>query len=204
MKSNLFKITLVTLFALCASSCRFYEKIYQKSFESYHHHSQKFSISSLNFKNGGTLSNESVFNGFGCSGKNFSPEISWKNPPHGTKSFALSVYDLDAPTGSGWWHWMLINIPANYSKLPLNFGKQNKFELKDKIVQVRNDFGIYGYGGPCPPKGNKPHRYIFTLHALKVKKIDLESTATAAFAGFLINQNTLEKSQIEGIYGRGE
>lgn len=160
-----------------------------------------FSITS-NIKPNSTISHEHVFNGFGCLGKNISPEISWKNPPKGTKSFALTVYDPDAPTGSGWWHWSVINIPANYDVFPANFGYKNSFSLEANINQIRNDFGNYSFGGPCPPKGDKKHRYIFTIHALKTEKIDLDKSATAALAGFMINQNTLAKSSFTAFYSR--
>jgi len=149
-----------------------------------------------------TISADHVFNGFGCSGNNISPRINWKNVPQGTKSFALTAYDPDAPTGSGWWHWVVVNIPANYKSLPLNFGKENSAVLKDEITQVRNDFGIYNFGGPCPPKGDKTHHYIFTLYALKTDRINLPESATAALAGFMINQNVIEKAEITGLYSR--
>ncbi len=164
--------------------------------------SYAFSIESDVIKHRGAIADKYSFNGFGCSGENISPQMRWKSPPKDTKSFAVSVYDPDAPTGSGWWHWVLVNIPATYSELPLNFGNQDKFMLKDNIIQVRNDFGFYKYGGPCPPQGDKPHRYIFTIYALKIDKISLEEGATSALAGFLINQNAIAKTKFEGFYGR--
>ncbi len=163
---------------------------------------QALEIKSADIKPGSTINKEHIFNSFGCAGKNISPRISWKDAPKETKSFALTVYDPDAPTGSGWWHWVLVNIPAKYTRLPSDFGKEDKFDLKDDIKQVRNDFGFYKYGGSCPPIGDKPHRYIFTIHALKVDKLDIDSTATAAFAGYFINQNTIEKKSFEAFFGR--
>lgn len=162
----------------------------------------KLQISSLNISPNSTISNKHVFKGFGCSGENISPQISWNNAPIGTKSYALTVYDPDAPTGSGWWHYVAINIPATYSELPANFGATNSFKTKDGINQVRNDFGIYNFGGPCPPQGDKKHRYFFTIHALKVEKLDVPESATAALAGFMINQNTIAKASFAGYYGR--
>jgi Raf kinase inhibitor-like YbhB/YbcL family protein len=143
-----------------------------------------------------------VFNSFGCSGENVSPQISWSNVPAGTKSFAVTVYDPDAPTGSGWWHWLVVNIPTSYKSLPANFAAQDSFALKDGIAQVRNDFGTYKFGGPCPPQGDKPHRYIFTIYALKTDKLDLSESSTAALAGFMINRNVLAKAQFSARYGR--
>ncbi len=162
----------------------------------------KFSIKSSDIKFGSTISNKHVFNGFGCAGQNVFPEISWKNPPKETKSFALTVYDPDAPTGSGWWHYVAVNIPANYKKLPENFGSKDQFQIANNILQIRNDFGVYKFGGPCPPKGDKPHRYIFTIYALGVEKLDISETATAAFAGFMINHNLLDKVSFEAFFGR--
>ena len=159
-------------------------------------------ISSPDIKSKTKIKNLHVFNGFGCSGNNVSPRINWSDIPKGTKSFALTIYDPDAPTGSGWWHWLLVNIPKNQTELSADFGRYNKANLKDGIRQIRNDFGIYNYGGPCPPKGDKPHRYIFTIHALKVNKLDLKSDSTAALAGFMINANTIEKKSFKAYYLR--
>lgn len=161
-----------------------------------------FKISSGDILPNSVISKRHVFNGFGCDGENISPQISWQNPPAGTKSFAITVYDPDAPTGSGWWHWLVVNIPANYKKLPDNFGKENKFFIDGKMLQIRNDFGIYNFGGPCPPKGDKAHNYIFTIYALKVEKLDLTENSTAALAGFMINQNSLAKADFAAQYGR--
>ena len=97
---------------------------------------------------------------------------------------------------------MAVNIPASYAKLPTNFSAEDKFKTTDGISQVRNDFGTYKFGGPCPPKGDKAHRYIFTIYALKSEKLDVPETATAALAGFMINQNVLAKSSFEALYGR--
>ncbi len=163
---------------------------------------QALEIKSPEIKSGSTISDKHIFNNFGCKGENISPKITWKDAPKDTKSFALTVYDPDAPTGSGWWHWLLINIPANYKEVSSNFGKEDKFDLKDGIKQVRNDFGLHKFGGPCPPVGDKPHRYIFTIYALKTDKIDIDKSATAAFAGYMINQNSLEKKSFEAFFGR--
>lgn len=163
---------------------------------------QSFYLRSNNIIQGSTISNKHVFNGFGCSGKNLSPHLSWKNANSQAKSFALTVYDPDAPTGSGWWHWVLVNIPTKYDSLPINFGEKNQFNLENGINQIRNDFGIYNFGGPCPPKGDRPHRYIFTIHALRVEKLQLQEGATAAMAGFMINQATIDKASFIAYFGR--
>lgn len=165
-------------------------------------HASSFVASSAQISPNKTISEDHVFNGFGCAGQNISPQISWKNAPKETKSFAVTVYDPDAPTGSGWWHWLVVNIPASKTDLSSNFGSENKFNLADGSLQIRNDYGVYSFGGPCPPKGDKAHRYIFTVHALSVEKLDLSPDATAALAGFMINHNSLAKAKFTAFYGR--
>lgn len=146
----------------------------------------------------GQLSNEQVFNGFGCSGENISPDLSWENAPKGTKSFALMVYDPDAPTGSGWWHWVVFDIPKDVMSLEKGFGnKESK-----TIIQSITDFGQTGFGGACPPVGDKPHRYIFTIHALDTETLGLNKNANAALVGFYLNSHTLAKASIMAYYGR--
>lgn len=162
----------------------------------------QFKVSSKDFKAQKKISESHVFNGFGCSGENTSPQISWSNAPKGTKSFAVTVYDPDAPTGSGWWHWLLVNIPVTQTELAKNFGSQNKFNLENNLIQVRNDFGVFNYGGPCPPQGDKAHRYVFNVYALGVEKLDLSKEATAALAGFMINRNALAKAHFTALYSR--
>lgn len=161
-----------------------------------------FSVSSTNLTDGGTIPAKHVYNSFGCTGKNISPQISWKNAPLETKSFAVTVYDPDAPTGSGWWHWLVINIPAKYSELPMNFGEKNQFALQEQIMQVRNDFGTFSFGGPCPPIKDRQHRYVFTVYALRAEKLELNENASAALAGFMINQAVLAKASFSAFYAR--
>lgn len=163
---------------------------------------QAFTLSSPTIKPNATLTDEQVFNGFGCSGKNVSPALQWKGAPAGTRSFALTVYDPDAPTGSGWWHWVVVNIPAGVDALPAGAGDAGGGGLPAGARQVRTDFGTAAFGGACPPKGDKPHRYIFTVHALKVEKLELPADATAALAGFMINANRLGKASFTARFGR--
>ena len=148
-----------------------------------------------------TMSEDQVFNAFGCKGKNLSPELHWSGAPEGTKSFALMVHDPDAPTGSGFWHWVVYNIPADVDHLPSEAGDPKKPGLPKGAVQGRTDFGTLGYGGPCPPPG-KPHHYHFRLFALKVPKLEVPTDATAAMIGFNVNANKLADTELVGLYGR--
>jgi Raf kinase inhibitor-like YbhB/YbcL family protein len=146
--------------------------------------------------------NEFVFKGFGCSGGNQSPRLDWHGAPAGTKSFAVSVYDPDAPTGSGWWHWFVVNLPASTTALVRGAGKSDGSGLPAGAQQINTDFGAPGYGGPCPPTGDKPHRYVATVYALKVPKLDIPPNATAALAGFMVNANAIDKARLTFKYGR--
>ena len=139
--------------------------------------SGSFTLSSDTLK--GQLSKKEEFNGFGCNGENKSPELHWSDIPKGTKSFALTVFDPDAPTGSGWWHWIVVNIPANVTQLPEDASA--KHLLPKGAVETVTDFGRPGFGGPCPPKGDKAHAYIFTLYALDVDKLDIDEKTDRFF-----------------------
>ena len=162
----------------------------------------EFRLTSPTVKDKGTIGNEHVFNGFGCSGNNTSPELRWEHAPKGTKSFALTVYDPDAPTGSGWWHWVIFNLSPGTTSLPAGAGKPETGSAPQGSIQSMTDFGQPGYGGPCPPPGDKPHRYIFTVYALKVDQIPLQKEASGAMVGFYLNQNVLKKASFTAKYGR--
>lgn len=149
----------------------------------------------------GQLTKKQEFSGFGCDGQNISPELHWSNPPAGTKSFAVTVYDPDAPTGSGWWHWVVFNIPSSVTALPADFGNLVKSHTINATQSV-TDYGKAGFGGACPPKGDKPHRYFFTLHALDIDHLDIDPKSSAALAGFMINAHSLGKSTLVSYYGR--
>jgi Raf kinase inhibitor-like YbhB/YbcL family protein len=133
---------------------------------------QSMSLTSSEIKEGGTIANEQVFKGFGCAGGNVSPGLSWSGAPSGTKSLAVSIYDPDAPTGSGWWHWVVFNIPPNVTSLPKGAGDLKTKLMPKGAIQSRTDFGADGYGGPCPP------------------------------AGFDLHFHTLAKATLTGLYGR--
>lgn len=150
---------------------------------------------------GGKLTDKQVFNGFGCLGMNESPEIKWSGAPAGTKSFAVTVYDPDAPTGSGWWHLVVYNIPANVTALAAGAGAADGKSLPAGAAMGRTDFGSKAYGGACPPPG-KPHRYIITVHALKAEKIEVPEDASAALIGFNLAGNRIGKAELVATYGR--
>ena len=148
--------------------------------------SRQFALTSTDFEPNGTISMEQVFGGFGCTGKNISPALAWSGAPEGAKSFALLVHDPDAPTGgAGWWHWLVVNIPANTTLLAKDAGQADGAKLPDGAVQVTTDFGSIGWGGPCPPVGDKPHHYNFTLYALNVDHLDV-SGASASLVGYCV------------------
>lgn len=161
---------------------------------------QTFTLTSNSI--GGQSTKKQEFNGFGCNGENLSPQLSWKNAPAGTKSYAITVYDPDAPTGSGFWHWVVFDLPANVSELVEGAGKVGSTLAPKMAVQSKTDFGGNGYGGPCPPQGHGIHQYVFTVHALKVEKLGLDENANPAFVGFNLWMNTIEKASIVMYYQR--
>lgn len=160
-----------------------------------------FELTSPDIAQGRRIKDAQVFDGFGCSGRNISPALAWKHAPAGTRSFALMVHDPDAPTGSGWWHWIVYNLPASTTSLPANAGSPGAGLLPVGAAQGLTDYGSAGYGGPCPPPG-KPHRYFFRLYALKVDKLDLPQNASAALTGFNVKANALGQAEIMAVYGR--
>ena len=156
-----------------------------------------FTLSSSDIQ--GQIANDQVFNSFGCSGKNISPQLSWKGAPAGTKSFAITAYDPDAPTGSGWWHWLAFNIPPTADEVKT--GESNK-AMPAGTIESMTSYGSKGFGGACPPKGDKPHRYIFTVYALNTEKIEQTSDARPELIGFFLNSHAIAKASIMAYYGR--
>jgi Raf kinase inhibitor-like YbhB/YbcL family protein len=164
---------------------------------------QSFELTSADMVAGAPIAEKFVFSGFGCSGGNVSPALNWKNAPAGTKSFAVMTHDPDAPTGgAGFWHWVVVNLPATATGLAQGAGAADNKTLPAGARQIATDFGSPGWGGPCPPQGDKPHRYNFTVYALKVEKLDLPANATASLTGFMVNGNALGKASFTGLYGR--
>jgi Raf kinase inhibitor-like YbhB/YbcL family protein len=164
---------------------------------------QSMTLTSPDLKEGGTIANEQVYKGYGCTGGNLSPALSWSGALAATKSFAVHMFDPDAPTGSGWWHWVVFNIPAGTTSLPKGAGNEKK-KLPKGAIQTRSDYGSVGYGGPCPPAGDKPHHYQITVFAVDVDKLPdpKDDKASPALVGFDLHYRTLAKATLTGLYGR--
>lgn len=162
-----------------------------------------FELSSPDIQKGKAIAKTFTFNGFGCTGENISPALNWKNAPADTKSFAVMVHDPDAKTGGdGFRHWVVINLPSNATGIAKGVGKTGISTLPEGGEQITTDFGTQGWGGPCPPMGDAPHHYQFTVYALKVDKLELPSNATAGLAGFMVNMNSIGKASFTSTYGR--
>jgi Raf kinase inhibitor-like YbhB/YbcL family protein len=160
----------------------------------------KFTLTSPDIKPNSKIGDQFIFNSFGCSGPNVSPALAWSGAPAGTKSFVLTVYDPDAPTGSGFWHWVMYNIPASVTSLPQGAGATGK--QPEGAVLSGNDFGAAGYGGPCPPPGAKPHHYIFTIFAEKTDKLEVPPNPTNAVIGFVTRAGAIASASFTARYGR--
>ena len=162
-------------------------------------------LTSESFKEGEILGSEHVLSeayGFGCAGNNRSPQLSWSGAPAATESFAITCFDPDAPTGSGFWHWVVANIPATVSSLVVGAGELASGKMPAGALEVRTDFGKPGYGGPCAPVGDNVHRYIFTLHAVDLKTLPVTADTSAAIVGFYLNFHTLAKASLIGLFRR--
>lgn len=180
------KISLITAIALLFSAAMFAQKT--------------FTLSSKTI--GGQATKVQEFNGFGCAGDNISPQLSWANAPEGTKSFAITMYDPDAPTGSGFWHWVVFDIPANVNELVSNAGNVTLNLAPNGAIQSTTDYGMKGFGGPCPPEGHGYHEYIITVFALKTDKLGLNDAINPAIVGFNLWNQTLAKASIVMYYKR--
>ncbi|HSV79482.1 MAG TPA: YbhB/YbcL family Raf kinase inhibitor-like protein [Ramlibacter sp.] len=160
-----------------------------------------FVLRSPDIQEGATLPKAHVHSAMGAGGDNISPALRWEGAPQGTKSFALTMYDPDAPTGSGWWHWVVYDIPASATELPSGAGGAGG-KLPQGAKQGRTDFGEPGYGGAAPPPGHGKHRYVFTLYALNTDKLDVPADATAAYVGFMVNFAKLGEARLTAVYER--
>jgi Raf kinase inhibitor-like YbhB/YbcL family protein len=157
-----------------------------------------FTVTSEEFADGQPLDPAQVHDS--ADGGNISPSLAWTGAPEGTKSFAITCYDPDAPTISGWWHWLVADIPADVSALPAGAGGGTG--LPDGAVQFRTDYGIPGYQGSAPPPGDHPHRYYFVVHALGTDELGLGPDTPAAIVGFHLTMHALARATIVGTYQR--
>ncbi|MBI2511922.1 MAG: kinase inhibitor [Opitutae bacterium] len=158
-----------------------------------------FRLSSADLAPGGRLPEAQVLDGFGRHGGNRSPHLRWENAPAGTRSFVVTLFDPEAPTGSGWWHWVVIDLPATTHELAAGASKRPS-ALPAGSREMRTDFGAPGYGGAAPPAG-ETHRYIFTVHALDVPRLDLPDDASAAMVGFFVHLHSLGSATLAVSYG---
>jgi Raf kinase inhibitor-like YbhB/YbcL family protein len=161
-----------------------------------------FEVTSTDCSDGQPLAAPLVSGVMGAGGEDRSPQLSWSGFPEGTRSFAVTVYDPDAPTQSGFWHWAVANIPATVTELPSGAGDQNGSGLPEGAVQLRNDAGFPGYVGAAPPAGHGPHRYFVTVHAVDTETLDVTPDTTPAVLGFTLFGHTLGRATLVATYAQ--
>ena len=161
-----------------------------------------FEISSSAVGADGVIPDKYTADSFGCSGENVSLPLEWSGVPAEAKSLALTIYDPDAPTGSGFWHWEVANLPPSTTSLAENAGAAGNANLPAGAVQSRNDAGTSAYFGPCPPQGDSPHHYIITIFAVGADSLPVDANASGAVVGFNLHFNTLDKASVTYTYGR--
>lgn len=158
-----------------------------------------FTLTSPDIQEGHFMAKTFEFNGFGCDGPNRSPALQWQHAPQGTQSYAVTVFDPDAPTGSGFWHWLVVDLPLSVTGLAQGAGNA---PLPAGARAFNNDYGIQDFGGACPPPGHGMHRYQFTVWALPAAKLDVPDGASAAVVGFMLNATALGKATLTATYAR--
>lgn len=160
-----------------------------------------FIVTSNDMLDGAPLPLAHVFNGMGLEGQNRSPHLVWSAFPVETKSFAVTCFDPDAPTGSGFWHWLVVNIPSAVNELLTDAGSGDD-SLPGDAFHTRNDYGLAAYGGAAPPPGHGDHRYIFAVHALSCEELGVDSSSSGASVGFNLTFNTIARAVMTPIFGR--
>jgi len=161
-----------------------------------------FSVSSADMADGATLADAQIFEGVGDPGGNLSPQLSWSGFPEATKGFAVTCFDPDAPTGSGFWHWVLFDVPRAVTSLPAGAGSGDMAGLPAGATHARNDYGVKGFGGAAPPEGDPPHRYVFAVHAVDTDALGPDSDASPAYVGFNLRFHTIARGLLIPVYGR--
>jgi Raf kinase inhibitor-like YbhB/YbcL family protein len=159
-----------------------------------------FSVTSTDVADGKTLATPQVSGIFGAGGEDVSPQLSWSGFPPETRSFVVTVYDPDAPTASGFWHWAVVDIPASVTSLPSGAGDESGSGLPEGAFQLANDAGLKRYLGAAPPAGHGPHRYITVVHAVDVESLGIPQDATPAFLGFNLFGHTLARAVLTPVY----
>jgi Raf kinase inhibitor-like YbhB/YbcL family protein len=160
-----------------------------------------FTLTSDDLTDRGMLAEEHVYDGFGLPGHNLSPHLAWHGFPAETRSFAVTCLDPDAPTGSGFWHWVLFDIPMDVTELPRGAGQPGSPDLPAGAQHARNDMGIHGYCGAAPPKGDEPHRYVFAVHALDCERLGPDADASPAVVGYNTTMHVIARALTIPVFG---